>query len=338
MLSVGIAGCGYWGSKHVRVLSSMAGVREVVAIDPDELRVKQMAMQFPTVRTERSLAKALSTIDAVIIATPAGSHFELAMKAIDAGVSVLVEKPLATSSDEAERLCRAAERAGVVLMVGHTFEYNAVVTELRDLIASGDLGEVYYLDTARLNLGLYQSDVNVVWDLAPHDISIATYVLDAEPTSVRAWGWRHANHNQEDRATLQIQYGSVSAQVNVSWLSPNKVRRVIAVGSKKMAVYDDLNTDERLRVYDKGVEVEPGTGTGYPMQYRYGAIMSPYIEFSEPLQVEDRHFLDCVQNRSRPRSDGWSGLSVVRAIEAANLSMSIDRPIDLERLRPALSA
>ena len=338
MLRVGIAGCGYWGSKHVRVLSSMVGVGEVVAIEPDELRARQLELQFPTVRTEPNLDAALPTLDAVIIATPAKTHYELGKKAIDAGVGVLIEKPLATSSDEAARLCLAAERAGVVLMVGHTFEYNAAVTCLRDLIAAGELGEVYYLDTARLNLGLYQSDVNVVWDLAPHDISIANYVLGDEPTAVHAWGWRHANENREDRASIQIQYGDISAQVNVSWLSPSKVRTLTAVGSKKMAVYDDLNQDERLRVYDKGVDVQPGEGTGYPTQYRYGDITSPYIEFQEPLHVENLHFLDCVENGTRPRSDGWSGLSVVRVIEAADRSIALGRPVSLPAARTALSA
>jgi predicted dehydrogenase len=209
-------------------------------------------------------------------------------------------------------------------MVGHTFEHNAAVWKLREVIESGQLGEIYYIDTARLNLGLYQADVNVVWDLAPHDISIINHLLRAAPTSVQAWGSRHARFRQEDVAYLRLSYEdrSVQAQVHVSWLDPCKVRRVTVVGSRRMAVYDDLADDERLRIYDKGVvAAEQGDVRNRPMSYRYGGISAPYIQLHEPLAVQDQHFVECVATGRRPYTDGEDGLAVVQVLEAASQSL-----------------
>jgi predicted dehydrogenase len=286
---------------------------------------------FPAVNCFSTLEEALPEVDAVIIATPPSTHVALACEAIAAGKHVLVEKPLATSVADAELVVAAADSACTVLMVGHTFEYNSAVWKLRELVNSGDLGELYYLDSARLNLGLYQSDVDVIFDLAPHDVSIINYLLDSTPSSVQAWGATHA-HQLTDVAYLRLDYEdrAVSANVHISWLDPCKVRRVTAVGSKKMAVYNDLASEERIRIHDKGVVTQPTDELAHaPMSYRYGDIVSPYLAMDEPLSVQDEHFIECILTGKRPQSDGRSGLSVVRVLEAARQSIETRRRVIL---------
>jgi predicted dehydrogenase len=247
------------------------------------------------------------------------------------------------STAGARRLACAASAAGVILMVGHTFEYNPAVRKLRELVQHGELGEVYYIDSARLNLGLYQNDVNVVLDLAPHDISIINHVLGRKPVAAQAWASRHAHRRFEDVAYLRLFYDDffddrgLSANIHVSWLDPCKVRRVTAVGSQKMAVYDDLAVDERIRVLDKGVCLQPDGDnlTQPPLSYRYGDIVVPFISPDEPLAVQDRHFIDCIGSGSRPLTDGENGLAVVEALEAAELSRRLGRPVLLEELSSA---
>jgi predicted dehydrogenase len=264
----------------------------------------------------------------------------LALAAIAAGKHVLVEKPLAPTTEGALQLVNAAEEAGVVLMVGHTFEYNPAVRRLRSLIADDELGEIYYVDNARLNLGLYQNDVNVILDLAPHDISILNFVLGRKPVAVQAWAARHAHHRFEDVAYLRLYYDDLfadhglSANIHVSWLDPCKVRRVTVVGSRKMAVYDDVAAEERIRVLDKGVSVQPDGSdlTQPPTSYRYGDILVPFIEPVEPLAVQDRHFVVCVTKGCPPQTDGENGLAVVQALEAAQLSRRLGRPVLLDEV------
>jgi predicted dehydrogenase len=338
-LRVGVVGCGYWGSKHVRVLHAIRGVARVVAIDPFEDRTAALKQAFPNMPSFPDLDAALDHVDAVVIATPPGTHAEVALAALAAGKSVLVEKPLATSSADAARMIQAAERSSLTLMVGHTFEHNAAVWKLRELVDTGELGQIHYVDTARLNLGLYQRDVNVVWDLAPHDVSICNHVLGTTPFSVEAWGSRHAHNGLEDVAYLRLQYpGGVIANIHVSWLDPCKVRRVTVVGSAKMAVYNDLASEERVRLFDKGVtSLESQANVqDIPMSYRYGEIRSPYIAFEEPLTVMDRHFLSCVEDGIRPSTDGKVGLAVVQALECAAISLRERRQVDIGELsRPA---
>src|SRR6266568_4391407 len=288
-LRIAVVGCGYWGSKHVRVLHSIDGVDEVALVDAEQSRLASLARAYPGARSFSTLRAALPHIDAVVVATPPSSHVAVALQAIDAGKHVLVEKPLAPTTGGARHLISAAARAGVTLMTGHTFEYNPAVWKLRELVQSRVLGEVYYIDSARLNLGLYQSDVNVIFDLAPHDVSIINHVLGEQPVAVQAWASRHAHPRFEDVAYLRLFYEDhrLSANIHVSWLDPCKVRRVTAVGSEKMAVYDDLAAEERIRVLDKGV---------------------------------------C------PQPDGDNGLAVVQALEAAELSRRLGRPVLLEEL------
>lgn len=335
-LRVGVVGCGYWGSKHVRVLNGIDAVEQVAIIDSNIHRVSGLVRSFPAAKAFSTLDAALDSVDAVVIATPPTLHVPLALQAIAAGKHVLVEKPLATTSADAALLIDSAEEAGVQLMVGHTFEHNAAVWKLRALIESGQLGDLYYLDTARLNLGLYQSDVNVIFDLAPHDISVLNFVLGVQPDSVHAWGAKHAHRNYEDVAYLRMCYDSlgICANVHVSWLDPCKVRRVTAVGSRQMAVYNDLAVEQPIRVYDKGVELGlEGDMTQPPMSYRYGDVVAPYVPANEPLAVQDEHFVDCIGAGVGNRTDGVNGLAVVEVLECAQISIMEGRTVRLDEVR-----
>jgi len=332
-VNISVIGYGYWGSKHVRVLSAMPDVN-VAVVDGNRDRLTQASEAFSNVTTFESVGDALEFSDAVVIATPPLTHATLAQQALEAGVHVMVEKPMAHSSETAATLVDTAERNGLVLMVGHTFEYNAAVWRLREAIVSGELGDVFYIDSSRLNLGLYQSDVNVLWDLAPHDVSIANYLLGSSPTAVSAWGTAHASGDLTDVAHMRLDYTdlNVTAYIHVSWLDPTKVRRVTVAGSAKMAVYDDLAGDERLRIYDKGYDRPPEfTDFSEYLTIRQGDIHIPHLVMNEPLAVEIRHFLDCIRTGATPRTDGESALRVVRVLEAADLSLKRDGgPIEIE--------
>jgi predicted dehydrogenase len=333
---VGVVGVGYWGSKHVRVLHTLERVSSVAMIDEREERLVALMKSFPAARAFTSLEAAFPHVDAVVVATPPTTHVPIALRALAAGKHVVVEKPLATSSTAAQQLIDAAAEQDVVLMVGHTFEYNSAVWRLRELVQSSALGELYYIDTARLNLGLYQSDVNVVWDLAPHDVSITNLLMGRGPSSVQAWGSRHAHRRFEDVAYLRLAYDDlgVSANIRVSWLDPCKVRRVTVVGSRRMAVYNDLSAEERIRIHDKSVSCPVGEAdlTQPPMSYRYGDIIAPFLPAEEPLAVQDEHFVDCIATGRPCRTDGRSGRAVVEVLEAASLSLQSGRPVYLDEM------
>ncbi|MFO1070021.1 MAG: Gfo/Idh/MocA family oxidoreductase [Geminicoccaceae bacterium] len=344
--SIAIVGCGYWGSKHVRVFSTMANVGRVIVVDHSPERLKGISAAFPNVETTTSLAEALPQVDGVVVATPPLYHAAVALQAIRAGRHVLVEKPLTTTSADGRLLIEEARRHHVRLMTGHTFEFNPAVRELRRRMDEGELGTIYYIDSARLNLGLYRSDVDVVWDLAPHDISIMNFLLRATPSTVSAWGSSHACGATKDLAYMRFQYAErgVVGYAHVSWLDPRKVRRVTVVGSKKMAVYNDL-AEERLRIFDCGVDGAAPDDLGKvaqferPVSYRYGDIVSPNIHFEEPLGIQDRHFVDCVRTDAQPISDGSNGLSVVSVLEAIDRSMATGQVIQLaqQQAEPALA-
>ncbi len=319
---VAVVGYGYWGCKHVRVLSGRHDV-SVVVVDESEERREAASLQFRGIGIASCLADALDDVDAVIVATPPTSHTKLALTALQAGKHVLVEKPLATSAADAEHLVAQAAESGVALMTGHTFEYNSAVSKLKEVVTSGTLGRVLYIDAARLSLGRYQPDVDVVWDLAPHDISILSHLLDELPTAVSVWKQRNIGDRFADVAYLRMYFerAATHAVVHLSWLDPCKVRRVTVVGDQRMAVYNDLS-DERIRIYDSGVDVHgldaAGTSRTMPVTYRSGDIVSPYLSFHEPLQVQDDHFVECVRTGSRPRTPGERGLDIVRVLEAAD--------------------
>jgi len=338
---MGIVGCGYWGSRHLRVLHQIADVDEVVVVDGRSEAQALARRSFPYIRFFDSLAAALPHLDGVIIATPPSTHEALALTAMRAGKHVLVEKPMATTAAAARRMIQQAEASSVTLMVGHTFEYSDAVDKLHEIVSSGDLGTIQYIETARLNLGIYQSDVNVVWDLAPHDVSIINRLLGVPPASVQAWGSSHADPAIEDVAYLNLRYpdSKVTAVIAVSWLSPCKVRRVTVVGSEKMAVYDDMAEQEPVRVYDKGV-LRPAPLENFPampISYRYGDIVSPYVRLREPLMREDQQFVDSIRSGTRPRTDGANGLAVVQVLEAASSSLRLNAEIRLGGLAPAVA-
>jgi len=341
-LRVGVVGIGYWGSKHVRAMRSLDSVGQVVVIDPSEDRVAALRHSFPEVEGYSTLDDALDHVDALVIATPPSTHAPLAIRAMEAGKHVLVEKPFATTVVDGMAMDACAKRNGVVLMVGHTFEYHAAVWALREMVSSGELSELYYVDTARLNLGLYQHDVNVLLDLAPHDISILNYVLDSTPVSVECWASRHAHHLLEDIAYVRVRYASpaIEANVHVSWLDPCKVRRVTVVGSSRMVVFDDLDSEERIRVHNKSVS-EPSASddlTQPPMSYRYGEVVAPYLVVNEPLIIEDEHFADCVLTGMHPLTDAANGLAVVRVLEAAQRSFVERREVAIDEIEGLASS
>ena len=334
-VSLAVIGYGYWGSKHVRVLSGVPGV-DLTIVDGEPDRLADASAHHPSVGTASRLEDVLGAVDAVVVATPPGTHVGLARRALEAGCHVLVEKPLATSVADAELLVRTARENGACLMVGHTFEYNAAVWKLRDLVRSGVLGRILYVDTARLSLGRYQRDVNVIWDLAPHDISIISYVLDEMPAQATVWAHSHISSQHPDVAYLRLDFprSQTRAYVHVSWLTPKKVRQVTVVGEKRMAVYDDMSDNERIRIYDIGVDVEaisdPADAFALPVSYRTGDIISPYIAFEEPLLVQDRHFIACLRSGVRPDTPGERGLDVVRVLAATDEALrEAPQPVSL---------
>ncbi|RDH77807.1 gfo/Idh/MocA family oxidoreductase [Mycolicibacterium moriokaense] len=327
---VGVIGYGYWGAKHVRVLAGVPGV-ELTVIESRRDRLCEAMTNFPALDFASRLDEVQDGLDAVVIATPPTSHSPIALQALRAGLHTMVEKPMATSVADAQALVEVANASELTLMVGHTFEYNAAVWKLKQIINSGELGRILYIDTARLSLGRYQNDCNVIWDLAPHDISIVAYLLDELPETVSAWAHRNLGDVHADVAYLRLDFprAAVPAFLHVSWLSPNKVRRVTVVGDRKMVVYNDISDNERIRIYDVGVdaaEIDDGAAHAMPVTYRTGDISSPDVKFIEPLLVQDTHFIDCVRTGRQPDTRGESGLGVVRVLAATDESVANGGP------------
>ena len=330
-LRVGVVGCGYWGSKHVRVLSCMPEVSSVAVIDRDPRTREKTVALFPTSTPYANLDAALPHVDALIVATPPQTHCDVGLKCLRAGKHVLLEKPIATSMSEALLLVEEARRSNLTLMAGHTFEFNPAIHELKRRIVAGELGRIHYIHSSRLNLGLYRSDVNVVWDLAPHDISIMNYLLDSVPTTVAAWASPNASEI-EDVAFLRFEYREIGVAgfAHLSWLDPKKTREVIVVGSKKMAIYNDL-VEEQLRIFDRGVmRPEELSSFERPLSYRYGDIVSPWIDFKEPLALEVQHFVSCVQRGIAPRTDGENGLAVIAALAAVDEAIATGAVVNIQ--------
>lgn len=334
-IRVAVVGYGYWGSKHARVLGSLPGV-ELLVVDCSAQRLAQAQATHPALRTASRLADVVAEVDAVVVATPPSRHAEVALLALTAGRHALVEKPLATSVRDARALVEVSRAAGVHLMVGHTFEYNAAVWKLKEIVEGGELGRILYVDAARLSLGRYQGDVNVIWDLAPHDISIISYLLDEMPTTTTAWAQRNVGEHHPDIGYLRLGFerAATAAFVHVSWLDPNKVRRVTVVGDQKMAVYDDLSDTERIRVYDIGVDPADASDSpdahAMPVTYRTGDIVSPYIPFTEPLLVQDSHFVECIRTGRRPATPGERGLDIVRVLAATDRAMVTGQCVQID--------
>jgi predicted dehydrogenase len=300
---------------------------QVIAVaDMRQDRLDLVQSRYPGVEVTKDYQDILKhpKIDAVAISTPVSTHFPLALEALQAGKHVLVEKPMTTTSQEALRLIDEADRRNLVLMVDHTFVYTSAVRKIRELIDKGSLGDIYYYDSTRVNLGLFQQDVDVIWDLAVHDLSIMEHILPESPVEISATGIGHVRGAAENIAYVTAFYeSSLIAHLNVNWLSPVKIRRTLIGGSKRMIVYDDIETSEKVRVYDKGVVVKNGPDSLYKLlvSYRSGDMYAPQIDVTEALRVEAQHFADCIENGKTPITDGHAGLRVVSVLEAATRSM-----------------
>lgn len=322
-MKVGVVGCGYWGEKHVRVLASMPEVETVVAIDRDPAVLDRLTKAYPSVAVGHDFDEALRWLDAVVIATPPESHAALALRAIHADTHVFIEKPMTRSTAEADAIIAAAEERGVTVAVGHTFVHNSAVHKLIELVASGELGDLHHMSASRLNLGVYRDDVNVVWDLAAHDISIAIAIMGRAPDAVSVWGMRHTTEFAEDVACIRLSFEQekVDSIIKVSWLDPMKVRTTTLVGSKKMVIYDDMAADEPIKILDRGREDSVGEGFASHLAYRYGDSYSPYIESREPLRVQAEDFVHACLTRSLPAATAFDGRDVVAVLEAADESL-----------------
>ncbi len=324
MVRLGVIGYGYWGPNIVRNFSGHQDCKVVAVCDKNPAALARVLGRHPGVRvtTEVDDIVAATDIDAVAIVTPVSYHYELAKKALENGKHVFVEKPFTATSAQAEDLIELAERQNLQIMVDHTFLFTGAVKKIKQLIDEGALGPLYYYDSTRVNLGLFQHDVNVLWDLAPHDLSIMDYFIGQEPDLVVATGGAHVN-KLENIAYLTVYFpNNVLAHINVNWLSPVKVRTTLVGGQKKMLVWNDLDPGEKLRVYDKGADVRTEQGLHQALvSYRTGDMWAPKVEELEALQVETRYFLDCIKNGMRPFNDGHAGLRVVRILEAAEQSL-----------------
>jgi predicted dehydrogenase len=328
-LRIAVIGCGYWGPNLVRTFLEIADVDLVAVADRDPARLEHVRSRHPQIgRLVRDHHELFDMdLDAVVVATPPETHYSVAKECLEHGLDVLVEKPLTTDVERGIELVELAAARERILMVGHIGAYNPAVTGLRDMVRSGELGEIRYVDAVRAGLGLFHPTLNVVWDLAPHDVAILLHVLGETPKTVSARGIACVQGPVEDVAYMTMMFGDgVLAHTRLSWLDPYKSRRITIVGSRKMVVYDDLEVHEKLKVYDKSVNAIRQTDTfgEYQFSYHYGSVVSPYIHFEEPLRVECLHFVDCIRERSTPITDGANGVEVVRVIAAAQRSLKSD--------------
>lgn len=326
MTCLAAVGYGYWGPNVVRNFMEMPNCRLKLACDLDANKLDKLKQRYPSIDLTQRFSDVLEDeeVDGVYIATPVSSHFELAEAALHAGKHVLIEKPLAGTIDESKRLCELAKQLGLVLMVGHTFIYSPPVVLIKEMLRRGDLGDLYYIDSLRVNLGLFQKDVSVLWDLGPHDLSILLYWLGTMPLSIAAEGRSYVQDGLEDVAFLQLEFPErVLAQVHVSWLAPSKLRRTTLVGSKQMVLYDDTEPVEKVKVFDRGIERirNPESFGEFQLTYRSGNIVSPKINNDEPLLLECRDFVRCIETGQEPASSGRFGLQVVTVVECAQRSL-----------------
>lgn len=328
-LRIGAIGGGYWGPNLIRNFIEIPDAELVAVADLDDDRLNHLKSRFPQIQITTKNYKDFfeMDLDGVVIATPPNTHFPIASDCIKQGLSVLVEKPLTLHSEDARQLISMAAEHNVVLMVGHTFEYNPAVRHLKQMIETGELGDIYYVDAVRASLGLFQTKANVLWDLAPHDISILRYLLGTEPYKVSVHSAACVQEGIHDVAYAAFRFpNNVLAHIRMSWLDPSKTRRITVVGSKKMVIYDDVENLEKIRVYDKGVKAIRHTDTfgEFSFAYHYGDVVIPHLKMQEPLRVQCSHFLDCVRDGSTPQTDGYNGLNVVQILEAAQKSLEND--------------
>lgn len=323
-LNIGVIGYGYWGPNIVRNFNSVDGARVVKVCDINQDALKKARKVYPSLEVTTDYNEIISSkdIDVVAVVTPVCTHFEISKKALQNGKNVFVEKPFTSTVAQAEELVELAEKKNLTIMVDHTFLFTGAVRKIKEIIDANILGNIYYYDSTRVNLGLFQHDINVVWDLAPHDFSIMDYLIDEKPEALTACGKSHIN-KLEDVAYITVYFpNNIIAHFNVNWLSPVKVRTTLIGGERKMLVWNDINADEKIKVYDKGVEIN-GRESIYNLlvSYRFGDIWSPKVDHVEALKLEAEHFVDCLMNNKTPINDGKAGLRIVRMLEACNKSL-----------------
>lgn len=338
MVNIAVIGCGRWGGNYVRIFEELPFSRVEWAYDKDELSLKRLVHRFPTVKAAKTLNEVINCPDikAVVIATPASSHYDDVKKCLNAGKHVLVEKPIALSIEHAEEMINLAEEKGRILMVGHTFLFNSGVRLLKDFIKDDSFGKMYYLHATRTNMGPIRQDVNAIWDLAPHDVSIFNYLLDKNPRWVSATGSRLFQNGREDVGFITMGYDeNIIGNIHVSWADPYKVRELVAVGSRRRITFNDLESVERVKVFDKGVikDEEADNFGEFRLLMRDGDILSPRVENTEPLKEQCIHFLECIRENKKPISDGRTGLDVIRVMLAAGESLkSQGAPVEIASL------
>lgn len=324
-ITIGVIGVGYWGPNLIRNFSNLENCCVKYACDLDAHRLSAIARQYPDIKTTGQSQDVFTDaqIDAVVIATPVFTHLDLARQALEAGKHVLLEKPMAATVRECELLRSLAENRQLILMVDHTFLYTGAVRKIKELVEQGELGQLYYFDSERINLGLIQPDVNVLWDLAPHDIAIMNHIFASiRPISVFATGTRHVTKHAYEMAHLTVQFEQgIVGHIHASWLSPIKIRKILIGGSKKMILYDDINPSEKVKIYDKGVTVDFSQETSMTPVYRSGDVYVPRLDDEEALKREARHFIACIHGEEKPLVDASAGLAVVRILEAADISL-----------------
>lgn len=324
-MKAAVIGAGYWGPNLIRNFLAHDAIDAVVACDLDEGRLAKMRKSFYGIETSTDAGSVIdrSDIDIIVIATPVSTHHALAKRALTAGKHCFIEKPMTSSTAEAEELIELAEQKRATLMVDHTFIYTGAVRKMKEVIDSGRLGEIYYFDSVRVNLGLFQHDINVVWDLAPHDLSIMDHLLAQKPVAVSATGACHVGNDLEDIAYLTLEFeNNLIAHFHVNWLAPTKIRQTLIGGTKSMIVYDDIETSEKVKIYDKGIDVTTREGVYETLvQYRTGDMLSPKLDQEEALAVGTRHFIECILNGAKPMTGGDAGLNVVRVLETSTASM-----------------
>jgi predicted dehydrogenase len=325
-VNVGVIGYGYWGPNLVRNLFEVADTRVIAVSDLREDRLRQVTSRYPSLIVTTDYRDLLDNpqIDAIAIATPVSTHFDLALQALRSGKHVFVEKPMTSTSEQALRLIVEAEGRNLTLMVDHTFVYTGAVRKIKEVIVSGRLGDIYYYDSTRINLGLFQRDVDVIWDLAVHDLAIMNYILPRTPCAITATGINHVSGGTENLAYITMFFeDNLIAHLNVNWLSPVKMRRTLIGGSRQMIVYDDMEPSEKVKIYDKGITVSDTPDSLYRalIGYRCGDMCAPQLEVVEALKIEIQHFAECIRTGAKPLTDGYAGLEVVRVLESASISM-----------------
>jgi len=325
MINLGVIGYGYWGPNVARNFNSCAGTKLVTVCDLNESRLKLAKGIFPFVKISSNPKDILDSddIQAVAIVTPVFTHYELAKAALESGKHIFVEKPLASSTGQAEKLINLALKKNLKIMVDHTFLFTGAVRKIREIVNSGELGSLFFYDSTRINLGLFQHDINVVWDLAPHDFSIMNYLLDKCPVAISAQGTAHFGSGIEDVAYIAAHFDNgFIGHFHCNWLSPVKIRKTLISGAKKMLVWDDLESDEKIKIYDRGVEFKNGDGiNNLLVSYRSGDMYSPKISNTEALYLEAQYFLECIEKNIEPFNNGEAGLKVVRMLEATDKSL-----------------